>query len=134
MRIRWTAAAATSVLTSKTAIPTTGSPLFASRTELSVKESPNRGRLGRVDGTRELLFLPLPYIAVNRVNERTGNRDAAHLPRPSRSALMPGVDWQPHWNLLKASRLERAAIVRRSKRKLQRGRKGGQRSLRTCHP
>ena len=29
----------------------------------SLKESPNRGRLGRVDGTRELLFLSLPYIA-----------------------------------------------------------------------
>jgi toxin ParE1/3/4 len=36
----------------------------------SLKESPNRGRLGRVDGTREPLFLPLPYIAVHRVNEQ----------------------------------------------------------------
>jgi toxin ParE1/3/4 len=36
----------------------------------SLKESPNRGRLGRVDGIREPLFLPLPYIAVYRVNEQ----------------------------------------------------------------
>jgi addiction module RelE/StbE family toxin len=33
----------------------------------SLKESPGRGRLGRESGTRELLFPPLPYIAVYRV-------------------------------------------------------------------
>jgi len=28
---------------------------------------PNRGRFGRIAGTRELIFVPLPYIAVYRV-------------------------------------------------------------------
>ena len=35
----------------------------------SLKESPHRGRLGREDGTRELLFPPLPYVVVYRVKE-----------------------------------------------------------------
>ena len=30
---------------------------------------PNRGRTGRIAGTRELVFGPLPYIAVYRVTE-----------------------------------------------------------------
>lgn len=30
---------------------------------------PSRGRMGRVEGTRELVFAPLPYIAVYRVTE-----------------------------------------------------------------
>ncbi len=33
----------------------------------SLKEWPHRGRAGREKGTRELLFPPLPYIAVYRV-------------------------------------------------------------------
>jgi len=32
---------------------------------------PNRGRLGREEGTREMVFSPLPYIAVYRVREST---------------------------------------------------------------
>ena len=36
----------------------------------SLKEWPHRGRLGREEGTRELLFPPLPYIAVYRVKEQ----------------------------------------------------------------
>ena len=35
----------------------------------SLKQSPHRGRLGHEEGTRELLFPPLPYIAVYRVRE-----------------------------------------------------------------
>lgn len=35
----------------------------------SLKDWPYRGRLGREDGTRELLFPPLPYIAVYRVKD-----------------------------------------------------------------
>jgi toxin ParE1/3/4 len=31
---------------------------------------PERGRPGRVQGRRELVFAPLPYIAVYRVKER----------------------------------------------------------------
>src|SRR5262249_27506630 len=57
-----------SAITSKTAIPTTGKPTIRKLYEVirSLKDSPNRGRIGRVAGTRELLFLPLPYIAVYR--------------------------------------------------------------------
>ena len=37
----------------------------------SLREWPYRGRVGREDGTRELLFPPLPYIAVYRVEEQS---------------------------------------------------------------
>jgi toxin ParE1/3/4 len=37
----------------------------------SLADSPFRGRPGREDGTRELLFPPLPYIAVYRVKEES---------------------------------------------------------------
>jgi toxin ParE1/3/4 len=37
----------------------------------SLKQWPHRGRTGREDGTRELLFPPLPYVAVYRVKEQT---------------------------------------------------------------
>jgi plasmid stabilization system protein ParE len=37
----------------------------------SLKELPHRGRHGREEGTRELAFPPLPYIAVNRVKEQS---------------------------------------------------------------
>jgi toxin ParE1/3/4 len=33
----------------------------------TLRGSPLRGRIGRIDGTRELVFSPLPYIAVYRV-------------------------------------------------------------------
>jgi plasmid stabilization system protein ParE len=35
------------------------------------KNVPYIGRPGRVEGTRELLFPPMPYIAVYRVHEET---------------------------------------------------------------
>ena len=37
----------------------------------SLKALPHRGRPGREIGTREMLFPPLPYVAVYRVNGRT---------------------------------------------------------------
>lgn len=37
----------------------------------ALRDAPYVGRLGRVEGTREFLFLPLPYIAVYRVTEQT---------------------------------------------------------------
>lgn len=37
----------------------------------SLKEWPHRGRIGREEGTRELLFPPLPYIAVCRVKKQS---------------------------------------------------------------
>ena len=35
----------------------------------SLTHSPNRGRKGTEPGTRELVFSPLPYIAVYRIKE-----------------------------------------------------------------
>jgi addiction module RelE/StbE family toxin len=35
----------------------------------SLVNSPHRGRQGKQAGTRELVFVPLPYIAVYRVTE-----------------------------------------------------------------
>ena len=37
----------------------------------SLRLWPNRGRHGREEGTRELLFPPLPYVAVYRITEDT---------------------------------------------------------------
>jgi toxin ParE1/3/4 len=37
----------------------------------ALKDAPNLGRPGRIDGTRELLFPPLPYIAVYSVHEQS---------------------------------------------------------------
>jgi toxin ParE1/3/4 len=36
----------------------------------ALKSSPNRGKRGRVAGTREILFPPMPYVAVYRVREQ----------------------------------------------------------------
>lgn len=36
----------------------------------SLKDSPHRGRPGREEGTRELVFAPLPYIAAYRIREQ----------------------------------------------------------------
>ncbi len=36
----------------------------------SLSEFPNRGRPSRMEGRRELVFVPLPYIAVYRVREQ----------------------------------------------------------------
>jgi hypothetical protein len=41
-----------------------GSPLFHIEGIASLHTFPNRGRLGRVDGTREFVFAPLPFVAV----------------------------------------------------------------------
>ena len=37
----------------------------------SLKEWPYRGRVGREEGTRELVFSPLPYIAIYRVRDQS---------------------------------------------------------------
>ncbi len=37
----------------------------------ALKQTPHIGRPGRIEGTRELLFSPLPYIAVYRVTGQT---------------------------------------------------------------
>ena len=35
-----------------------------------LKEFPMRGRIGRIEGSRELVLTPLPYIAVYRVSQQ----------------------------------------------------------------
>lgn len=37
----------------------------------SLKDTPYLGRPGRIEGTRELLFPPLPYVAVYRIHEQS---------------------------------------------------------------
>jgi toxin ParE1/3/4 len=37
----------------------------------ALKEQPHIGRPGRIEGTREILFPPMPYIAVYRVHGET---------------------------------------------------------------
>jgi toxin ParE1/3/4 len=36
----------------------------------TLRESPYSGRPGAVEGTRELLFPPMPYVAVYRIGDR----------------------------------------------------------------
>jgi len=36
----------------------------------SLKEWPYRGRIGREDGTRELVFSPLPYVVIYRLKDQ----------------------------------------------------------------
>jgi toxin ParE1/3/4 len=73
MRIRWTPAAAEDLQHIKDYL-TEHHPEFAHSTVLeiydsirSLKTSPYRGRAGREEGTRELVFTRLPYIAAYRV-------------------------------------------------------------------
>ena len=76
MRVRWTPAAAADLerigIYLKDRYPHYRQPTMLKLHEAirSLKESPHRGRLGREDGTRELLFPPMPYIAVYRVREQ----------------------------------------------------------------
>jgi addiction module RelE/StbE family toxin len=77
MRISWTPAAAADLEHISNYLkdhhPTYRQPTMRKLYEAirSLKESPQRGRLGRENGTRELLFPPLPYIAVYRVREHS---------------------------------------------------------------
>jgi toxin ParE1/3/4 len=36
-----------------------------------LEDFPHRGRKGRIEGTRELVFAPLPYIVVYRIKQQT---------------------------------------------------------------
>ena len=38
---------------------------------VSLKKRPERGRIGREEGTREFLFSPLPYVVVYRLTEQS---------------------------------------------------------------
>jgi toxin ParE1/3/4 len=75
MRIRWTPAAAEDLEHIKEYL-TEHLPEFAESTVLeiyeavrSLKAMPRRGRVGRVEGTRELVLARLPYIVAYRLKE-----------------------------------------------------------------
>ena len=77
MRIRWTPAAAAD-LDEIHAYLVEHHPHLAQSTILelyngirSLKDSPHCGRPGREEGTRELLFGRLPYVAAYRVKQQT---------------------------------------------------------------
>ena len=77
MRIRWTAAAAAD-LRQITDYLKQHHPHYRQATMRklyeairSLKALPYRGRAGRENGTREILFPPLPYVAFYRVKEET---------------------------------------------------------------
>jgi toxin ParE1/3/4 len=77
MRIRWTPAAAADLQSISNYLrdnhPRYRNPtmrrLYGIIREL--KQWPARGRPGREEGTREILFPPTPYVAVYRVKEKT---------------------------------------------------------------
>jgi toxin ParE1/3/4 len=77
MRIRWTPAAAADLEHINDYLKERH-PHYRQRTMRklyeavqSLKKFPHLGRMGREDGTRELLFPPMPYIAVYRVKEQS---------------------------------------------------------------
>ncbi len=76
MRNRWTRAAAEDLEHIRSYL-TEHSPQLAQSTILelyeticSLKTSPRRGRLGREEGTRELVLSRLPYIVAYRIKEQ----------------------------------------------------------------
>jgi len=77
MRIRWTPAAASDLQQINDYLRShhpqyrdaTVRKLYAAAQ--SLKNWPNRGRIGAEEDTRELLFPPLPYVLVYRVKEET---------------------------------------------------------------
>jgi toxin ParE1/3/4 len=77
MRIRWTPAAAADLQHIsdyfKDHHPHYRQPTMRKLYEAirSLRTLPYRGRPGREDGTREILFPPLPYVAVYRVREQS---------------------------------------------------------------
>lgn len=76
MRIRWTPAAAADLQSIsdylKQHFPQYRQPTMRKLYETiqSLRQSPHRGRPGSEAGTREILFSPLPDLAVYRLNER----------------------------------------------------------------
>jgi len=49
----------------------------------ALKTFPNPGRRGRVEGTRELVFVPLPFVAVYEVHD-----EVQSVTNPARCAAM----------------------------------------------
>jgi plasmid stabilization system protein ParE len=76
MRIRWTPPlqriCRISAITSKSITPHCRQATMRKLSEIvrSLKHSPHRGRPGSEEDTREILFAPLPYVAIYRVKEQ----------------------------------------------------------------
>ena len=81
MRIRWTAAAAADLQGISDYLkehhPHYRQPTIRKLYETIrlLKQAPYRGRAGTEEGTREILFPPLPYVAVYRVNGYWGSME-----------------------------------------------------------
>jgi addiction module RelE/StbE family toxin len=77
MRIRWTTAAAADLEHIsdylKERHPQYREPTVRKISDIirTLKDAPYRGRPGREAGTREILFPPMPYVAVYRVREQS---------------------------------------------------------------
>ena len=77
MRVRWTTDAADDLeqISERIAKDHPEAAIRIARTLYqalaALRDFPNRGRVGHIDGTRELVFPPLPYIAVYRVKSET---------------------------------------------------------------
>ena len=77
MRIRWTPAAAADLQGINDYLrqnyPHYRQPTMRKLYETIrlLKQSPYRGRPGTEEGTREILFPPMPYVAVYRVKEQS---------------------------------------------------------------
>ncbi|MBI3208758.1 MAG: type II toxin-antitoxin system RelE/ParE family toxin [Candidatus Solibacter usitatus] len=73
MRIRWAYAAASDLAAIRDYLREQRPSLMQSTirklydTTRSLKKFPNRGRIGRLAGTRELVLSPMPYIVVYSV-------------------------------------------------------------------
>lgn len=77
MRIRWTPAAAADLQRINDYLkehhPHYRQPTMRRLYEKirALKDAPYSGKPGRVEGTREILFPPMPYVAVYRVQDQT---------------------------------------------------------------
>lgn len=77
MRVRWTPLAAADLQSIRDYLkehhPQYSQPTMRKLYEKirALKDAPYAGRPGAIEGTRELLFPPLPYIAVYRVSGQT---------------------------------------------------------------
>lgn len=77
MRIRWTPPAATDLQSISDYLedhhPHYRQPTMRKlyKRIRALKDAPYLGRPGRIEGTREIMFSPMPYLAVYRVEEQT---------------------------------------------------------------
>jgi len=77
MRVRWTTPAANDLYNIVSHIqqdnPTAAAEVAQTLYDGcdSLRSFPRRGRRGRIEGTRELIFSGLPYIVVYRIHDQT---------------------------------------------------------------